>query len=32
MKIAVVEDQQETRECLCQFIRQYTEEQGCRPR
>ena len=28
MKIAVVEDQQETRECLCQFIRQYTEEQG----
>ena len=28
MKIAVVEDQQETRECLCNFVRQYTEEQG----
>ena len=28
MKIAVVEDQQETRECLCNFIRQYAEEQS----
>ena len=28
MKIAVVEDQPETRECLCRFIRQYAEEQG----
>lgn len=27
MKIAVVEDQQETRECLCGFIKKYTEEQ-----
>lgn len=30
LKIAVVEDQQETRECLCRYIRQYTEEQGIR--
>lgn len=28
MKIAVVEDQQETRDCLCRFIRQYAQEQG----
>ena len=28
LKIAVVEDQQETRECLCSYIRQYAQEQG----
>ena len=26
LRIAVVEDQTETRECLCSFIRQYAEE------
>ena len=28
LKIAVVEDQPETRECLCRYIRQYTAERG----
>lgn len=28
LKIAVVEDQPETRECLCRYIHQYTAEQG----
>ena len=28
LKIAVVEDQTEVRESLCQFIRQYAGEQG----
>lgn len=27
LKIAVVEDQQETRECLCSYIRKYADEQ-----
>lgn len=30
LKIAVVEDQQETRECLCRYVRQYADEQGIR--
>ena len=27
-RIAIVEDQDETRECLNRFVRQYAEEQG----
>ena len=27
-RIAIVEDQEETRECLNRFVRQYAEEQG----